>query len=58
MYRVGNGRTVSMWYVNSSQIGPLNQYITHRDLYDARLDANLKVSDMIKNDVWDWPSEW
>ncbi|PWA48243.1 reverse transcriptase zinc-binding domain-containing protein [Artemisia annua] len=53
-----NGRTVSMWFDNWSSIGPLNQYITHKDLYDARLDVDLKVSDMVRNNNWYWPSEW
>ncbi|PWA40519.1 RNA-directed DNA polymerase, eukaryota, Reverse transcriptase zinc-binding domain protein [Artemisia annua] len=53
-----NGRTVSMWFDNWSSIGPLHQYITYRDLYDARLDVDLKVSEMVRDNNWVWPSEW
>lgn len=56
--KIGNGRSISMWYDNWCQLGPLYNYISHRDLYDARLDAGLKVFDMISNGVWNWPSEW
>ena len=47
-----------MWYDNWSHLGPISQYITHRDLYDARLDTGLKVSEMISNGCWNWPFEW
>ncbi|GJY13067.1 RNA-directed DNA polymerase, eukaryota, reverse transcriptase zinc-binding domain protein [Tanacetum coccineum] len=29
-----------------------------RDIYDARLDENAKVSDMISNNQWNWPNGW
>ncbi|GJY35773.1 RNA-directed DNA polymerase, eukaryota, reverse transcriptase zinc-binding domain protein [Tanacetum coccineum] len=49
---------VSMWFDNWSEIGPLFQYITYRDIYDERLDRGLKVSDMIDNSGWMWPNDW
>ncbi|GJS14637.1 RNA-directed DNA polymerase, eukaryota, reverse transcriptase zinc-binding domain protein [Tanacetum coccineum] len=33
-------------------------FITYRDLYDERLNSGLKVSDMIGNGEWKWPSDW
>ncbi|PWA81086.1 reverse transcriptase domain, Reverse transcriptase zinc-binding domain protein [Artemisia annua] len=56
--RVGNGRGVSMWYDNWSSIGPLSRFITYRHLYDARLQSNMCVRDMIVNGKWNWPNEW
>lgn len=56
--KVGNGKGVSMWYDNWSSIGPLSQYITHRHLYNARVQSNMCVRDMIVNGKWNWPSEW
>ncbi|GKA52480.1 RNA-directed DNA polymerase, eukaryota, reverse transcriptase zinc-binding domain protein [Tanacetum coccineum] len=32
--------------------------ISHRDLYDARLNGDMKVSDMVNRGQWNWPSEW
>nr|GEU70676.1 hypothetical protein [Tanacetum cinerariifolium] len=29
-----------------------------KDLYDARLNGDLKVSDMVRNDQCRWPNEW
>ncbi|GJV73947.1 hypothetical protein Tco_1493942 [Tanacetum coccineum] len=56
--RIGNGNNTSIWYDNSSSIGPLYEILNHRDLYDARLKVDLKVCDMLCNEEWKWPSEW
>ncbi|PWA41355.1 reverse transcriptase zinc-binding domain-containing protein [Artemisia annua] len=47
-----------MWYDNWSEMGPLIQYITYRDIYDARLPLNIKVSDIMQNGKWKWPQDW
>nr|GEV80746.1 RNA-directed DNA polymerase, eukaryota, reverse transcriptase zinc-binding domain protein [Tanacetum cinerariifolium] len=39
-------------------IGPLFQYVTHRDLYDEILNDDLKVRDMIGNGLWLWQNDW
>ena len=39
-------------------IGPLINYIDHRSIYDARLNGNESIADMIKEGEWDWPDEW
>ncbi|GJR04268.1 hypothetical protein Tco_0527252 [Tanacetum coccineum] len=58
IYKIGNGVNTSLWFDNWSNIGPLFQYITHKDLYDERLNADLKVRDMIGNGDWLWPRDW
>ncbi|GJX03941.1 hypothetical protein Tco_0189857 [Tanacetum coccineum] len=57
IYKVGDGSKTSLWFDNWSSIGPLFQYITHRDLYDKRLSENITVRDMIVNERWRWPQE-
>nr|GEU49423.1 hypothetical protein [Tanacetum cinerariifolium] len=44
----------SLWCMD----GPLCSLISRRDIYDARLDDNAKVSDMISNNQWNWPIGW
>ncbi|GKB11326.1 hypothetical protein Tco_0845249 [Tanacetum coccineum] len=39
-------------------IGPLFEFITYRDLYDERLNGDLKVSEMIGNGEWKWSTDW
>ncbi|GKB33065.1 RNA-directed DNA polymerase, eukaryota, reverse transcriptase zinc-binding domain protein [Tanacetum coccineum] len=55
---IGNGGEASLWFDNWSNLGPLFQLITQRDLYDARLSGDLKVIDMISDGKWKWPTEW
>ncbi|GJS69908.1 hypothetical protein Tco_0702749 [Tanacetum coccineum] len=38
--------------------GPLSTVISRRDIYDARLDDNAKVADMLHNDQWVWHDGW
>nr|GEX22667.1 uncharacterized mitochondrial protein AtMg00810-like [Tanacetum cinerariifolium] len=54
----GNGRCTLMWYDNWSGMGPLINYITYRNLYNAGMDRNCSVSDMIDNGSWKWPRDW
>nr|XP_043620341.1 uncharacterized protein LOC122592208 [Erigeron canadensis] len=58
LYKIGNGRRISMWNDKWSIDGPLNQVITKRVLYDAKLEADTKIADMINNGKWNWPEEW
>ena len=39
-------------------IGILQPFITHRDLYNARLDANIMVKDIVVNEICNWSVEW
>ncbi|GJU60172.1 RNA-directed DNA polymerase, eukaryota, reverse transcriptase zinc-binding domain protein [Tanacetum coccineum] len=57
-YDIGDGRSISMWYDRWCMDGPLCSLISRRDIYDARLDDNAKVSDMISNNQWNWPNGW
>ncbi|PWA35447.1 reverse transcriptase zinc-binding domain-containing protein [Artemisia annua] len=56
--QVGNGRKTSMWFDNWSSIGALSNFISYRELYNAKLNADTKVVDMIENGTWKWPTEW
>ncbi|GJR86569.1 RNA-directed DNA polymerase, eukaryota, reverse transcriptase zinc-binding domain protein [Tanacetum coccineum] len=58
VYKIGDGNRTSFWFDNWSEIGPLFDHITYMDLYDERLTSCLKVSDMIGEGEWKWPSEW
>ncbi|GKB30917.1 RNA-directed DNA polymerase, eukaryota, reverse transcriptase zinc-binding domain protein, partial [Tanacetum coccineum] len=55
---IGNEGNASLWFDNWSNSDPLFQYISQRDLYDARLTRELNVIHMISNGQWRWPTEW
>ncbi|GKA65320.1 RNA-directed DNA polymerase, eukaryota, reverse transcriptase zinc-binding domain protein [Tanacetum coccineum] len=57
-YKIGNGKGVSMWYDNWSNIGPLNNIIPKSARNAARMKDSDSVADLVKNDVWDWPLGW
>nr|GEW60808.1 hypothetical protein [Tanacetum cinerariifolium] len=57
-YGIGNGASVSMWNDNWASVGVLSNYITHRSLYNGRLNVRIKVADMIEDNYWKWPNEW
>ncbi|GJQ94091.1 RNA-directed DNA polymerase, eukaryota, reverse transcriptase zinc-binding domain protein [Tanacetum coccineum] len=55
---IGNGMDTSIWFDNWSSSGQLFQFLSHRDLYDARLKGDIKVNEMINNGQWKWQEEW
>ena len=57
-YDIGNGRDTFMWFDNWSGLGPLINNITFRDLYNARLNKDSSVADMVQEGEWKWPTDW
>ena len=57
-YKVGDGKSISMWLDKWHDNGLLINSITHRDLYDARLSKKITLYEMIEGGVWKWPLEW
>nr|GEU89064.1 hypothetical protein [Tanacetum cinerariifolium] len=55
---VGNDETTSVIYDNWCEAGILQSFITHRDLYNARRNANMVVKDIVENGICVWPEEW
>nr|GEV73046.1 hypothetical protein [Tanacetum cinerariifolium] len=39
-------------------MSPLSEFIDKRDIYDARLNQNCTVSEIIHEGRWVWPIEW
>ncbi|GJV55061.1 RNA-directed DNA polymerase, eukaryota, reverse transcriptase zinc-binding domain protein [Tanacetum coccineum] len=57
LYEVGNGHSISDWHDKWCDQGPLERFITYRDIYEARLDNEAKLTDVICNGNWIWPEE-
>ena len=55
--KIGNGKEILVWYDKQCTIGPFSKFITRRDLYDARFDANATVEDMVRDNQWIWNTE-
>nr|GEY28841.1 hypothetical protein [Tanacetum cinerariifolium] len=58
LYKIGNGKNTYMWYDNLSGLGPLINIISHRILYNARLNKVDNVANMIDAGNWKNGSEW
>ncbi|GJV45039.1 hypothetical protein Tco_1429575 [Tanacetum coccineum] len=57
-YKFGNRKSVSAWYDKWSIEGPLCEFISAREIYDARLSSDYNVASLIQNGNWCWPMEW
>ncbi|GKB57414.1 RNA-directed DNA polymerase, eukaryota, reverse transcriptase zinc-binding domain protein [Tanacetum coccineum] len=57
-YKLGNRKSVSVWYDKWSIEGPLCEFISAREIYDARLSSDCNVASLIQNGNWCWPMEW
>ncbi|PWA45049.1 protein RMD5 [Artemisia annua] len=53
-----NQESVSSTYAEWSTIGILGEVLSTRNIHNARLSENLKVSEMIVNEQWRWPNSW
>ncbi|GJV66182.1 zinc knuckle CX2CX4HX4C containing protein [Tanacetum coccineum] len=50
-----NGRKTSVWYDKWCKDGPLSSAISKRDIYEAILQDEARVVDIITNGQWMWP---
>nr|GEV82627.1 hypothetical protein [Tanacetum cinerariifolium] len=57
-WKLGNGKSVNIWYDKWCLVCPLSDFIDTRDIYDARLSNNCTVNDLINEGRWKWPAEW
>ncbi|GKF24404.1 hypothetical protein Tco_0076726, partial [Tanacetum coccineum] len=55
--KIGNGRKVNFWQDKRHEKGPLSSIISRRHMYNARINSNVKVADMINNGQWKWLNE-
>nr|GEX18044.1 RNA-directed DNA polymerase, eukaryota, reverse transcriptase zinc-binding domain protein [Tanacetum cinerariifolium] len=53
---IGDGCNTSLWFDNWHAICPLRNFISKRDILYSGLSLECKVANVIKNGVWDWPS--
>ncbi|GJR44421.1 RNA-directed DNA polymerase, eukaryota, reverse transcriptase zinc-binding domain protein [Tanacetum coccineum] len=56
--KIGNGEKASVIYDNWCGVGILQFFITNRDLYNARRNANMIVKYIVENGSCKWPEDW
>ncbi|GJT77731.1 putative RNA-directed DNA polymerase [Tanacetum coccineum] len=52
VYRIGDGSMVSTWFDNWLFFGPLSQFITKRDIFEAGLSLNCKLGQFSVKSAW------
>ncbi|GJW02174.1 RNA-directed DNA polymerase, eukaryota, reverse transcriptase zinc-binding domain protein [Tanacetum coccineum] len=57
-WKLGNGKLVNVWHDQWCGVSPLSEFISSRDVYDARLKDNCTVKEVIQDGRWVWPNEW
>ncbi|GJV21102.1 RNA-directed DNA polymerase, eukaryota, reverse transcriptase zinc-binding domain protein [Tanacetum coccineum] len=49
---------MNVWHDRWCLVSPLSEFIDTRDIYDARLNNNCTVREIIHEGRWIWPEEW
>ncbi|GJR83550.1 hypothetical protein Tco_0154335 [Tanacetum coccineum] len=57
-HKVGNGSNVSAWFDKWVVGCPLADTVSVRDMYRAGFDLKTKLSEVIIDNVWRWPTDW
>ncbi|GJT08544.1 putative RNA-directed DNA polymerase [Tanacetum coccineum] len=56
--KIGNGNMISAWFDTWNEIGPISNVVSYRDIHRAGFSVHSKISDIINQGAWAWPSEW
>ena len=57
-YKIGNGKSISAWHDRWCNESPLSDFISARELYNARFNGDCTVDKIISNGIWSWPDDW
>ncbi|GJR96166.1 RNA-directed DNA polymerase, eukaryota, reverse transcriptase zinc-binding domain protein [Tanacetum coccineum] len=57
-WKIRDGKSVNVWRDKWCPVSPLSEFIDKRDIYDARLNQNCTMSEIIHEGRWVWPIEW
>ena len=58
LYKIGNGNKCFFWFDKWHERGPLCRLINYTSLMHNKVDMQIKVSDLVSNGNWVWPSSW
>jgi hypothetical protein len=54
-FRVGNGKSISLWFDCWHPVGPLACRFGERIIYDSGLGRYAKVDSVVEGKEWKWP---
>lgn len=56
--KIGDGKSTFAWHDKWSDIGHLSSVISSRNISNVGFTMQSKVSDIIENNHWKWPTDW
>ncbi|PWA82773.1 RNA-directed DNA polymerase, eukaryota, Reverse transcriptase zinc-binding domain protein [Artemisia annua] len=57
-HNINNGKNTSTWFDMWSDLSPLRDMLTPREIVRAGLSLKDSVYDVIENSNWKWPADW
>ncbi|GKB28957.1 RNA-directed DNA polymerase, eukaryota, reverse transcriptase zinc-binding domain protein [Tanacetum coccineum] len=57
-FRIGDGKTISVWHDKWCDQGPLDKIVNNKDIYNVRMSNKTCLVDAIKDGRWKWADEW
>nr|GEX66737.1 DNA-directed DNA polymerase [Tanacetum cinerariifolium] len=57
-FKVGNGRSISVWYDRWDRNQALAKNISKREIHLVGFNDHSKLYDIIDDNNWKWPDEW
>nr|GEZ70319.1 hypothetical protein [Tanacetum cinerariifolium] len=58
LWKIRDGKTVNAWYDNWSPRGPLCDTITTTEIYDACMNIDTTVAELVNIGNGNWPDGW
>lgn len=56
--KIGNGKTMSVWFDWWLDCGPLEHFLSNREIASGGFYLKSKVTDVVGLTGWCWPNEW
>ncbi|GJT69783.1 cytokinin dehydrogenase 3-like protein [Tanacetum coccineum] len=58
LWKVGDGKSVNVWYDNWNTEGALSEIVSTREMYDAGMSINTTIADLNIIHEGKWPEGW
>lgn len=54
-YEVGDGKKINVWHDKWHINGPLDEFISFKERYEARFKEQMTIDEAVVNNDWVWP---
>ncbi|GJS75909.1 RNA-directed DNA polymerase, eukaryota, reverse transcriptase zinc-binding domain protein [Tanacetum coccineum] len=58
LWRIGDDNSVNALYDNWNTVGPLNEIVTSREIYEACMNIDYTVAQLTMSEEGKWPNGW